>query len=81
MSQGCPVIARDAMGLRDYVTQGNGVLFKTEDELVKSMLKVLSSPKQMRKMVANGHKTVQKYSIQNSTKQLLKIYESILEKT
>ena len=80
MSQGCPVIARDAMGLKDYVNRDNGIMFKTEFELVRAILKAIEDQNLRRKVIANGHKTVAKYSIENSTKQLIKLYEGMLEK-
>lgn len=81
-SCGCPVVVRDALGLKDLVkNEKNGFLFKDNDEFVEKVLLVLKNEKIRKRFIENGYKTATKFNLLNSAKDLEKIYEEAYKKS
>lgn len=74
MASGLPVVGADYLAIREIVQNDyNGVLFNPDDsdDLVEKVLKCLSNKKKYSK---NAVESAQRFSIENTTDKLLKIY-------
>jgi glycosyltransferase involved in cell wall biosynthesis len=81
MANGCPVIARDALGFKDFIENGkNGILFNTEDELIKNISLIKRDSKLRNELIKNGHETVRKFNISNYVKKMEDIYKESFNK-
>lgn len=81
MACGCPVIARNALGFKDFVlNRKNGILFDTENELVENIMLVKKNRNLRNKLIKNGYETVRKFSISNYVKNIEDIYKESLFK-
>jgi glycosyltransferase involved in cell wall biosynthesis len=75
LAAGCPVIARNALGFKDVIKNNeNGILFNTEDELIKKMFSVLKNKKLASRLRKEGYKTIEKFDIDLLSKKLEKSY-------
>ena len=81
MSRGCPVIARNALGFKDVIhNKKNGILFDTEDELVKNILLLNNNNKLRKSLVNNGYETVKMFNISNYVNRMENIYRESSDK-
>jgi len=81
MACGCPVVVRNALGLKDFVqNKKNGILFNTEDELIENILLIKKDSKLRNRLIKNGYKTVKKFNISDCVKKMEYIYEDSLDK-
>jgi len=81
MAAGTPVVAVDAPGVRDIVTDKvNGRLIPTEneEEFSRALSWVFERPPAERKILADGAKeTAKKYSVEKSATKALEVYEGL----
>jgi glycosyltransferase involved in cell wall biosynthesis len=78
-----PVVASNIGGIPGFVEDGKtGLLFESESKelLNKTILKLLNNKKLTTKLAANGAKEVKKYSWNEITKKLLKLYKEVNNK-
>ena len=81
MACGCPVIARDALGFKDFVkNKRNGILFNTEDDLIESIFLIKKDKNLRSKLIKNGYDTVRKFNISNYVKIMEDMYRESLFK-
>ena len=73
-----PVIGRKVGGIPELIREGkNGVMFEEFEELIEKLQKMLT-PKKQRKMGILGSKISRKYTWDNITRKIEKVYESTL---
>lgn len=79
MVNGCPVIARNALGFKDIIkNNNNGLLFDDEHELSRKII-LLSKNKKLRdRIIREGLKTAEKFSSENYVKEIEDIYNENL---
>jgi 1,2-diacylglycerol 3-alpha-glucosyltransferase len=76
MINGCPVIARNALGFKDVIkNRKNGILFDSEDELIKDVLLINNNNKLKNKLTKNGYETARKFNISNYVKKIEEVYK------
>jgi 1,2-diacylglycerol 3-alpha-glucosyltransferase len=81
MACGCPVIARNALGFKDFVqNKKNGILFNNEDDLIENILLVKDDKNFRNKLIKNGYETVRKFNISNYVKTIEDMYRESLFK-
>ncbi len=82
MACGCPVIARNALGFKDFVqNRKNGILFDTENELIESILLIKNDVRLRNKIINNGYETVRRLNISDCVKKIEDVYrESLVTK-
>jgi len=79
MACGCPVIARNALGFKDFVqNKRNGILFNSENDLIDSILLIKKDKNLRSKLIKNGYETVRKFSISNYVKIMEDMYKKSL---
>jgi len=83
MATGAPVVAVDAPGAKEVVRTGENGILLTKDsisEFVAALDSLSSADKVETEAMENGcRKTADAYSIENSTRKLVGIYENLLE--
>jgi 1,2-diacylglycerol 3-alpha-glucosyltransferase len=80
MAAGVPVVAVDAPGVREVVkTGGNGIMLPKDSvpDFVRALRRIADEPRFH--LVAGCTATAEAYSIQNSTRKLVAIYERLAE--
>jgi 1,2-diacylglycerol 3-alpha-glucosyltransferase len=81
MANGCPVIARNALGFKDFVeNRKNGILFDTENELVKNIQLIKKDNKLRSKLIKNGYETVRRFNISNYAKKIEDVYKESFDR-
>lgn len=81
MAAGCPVIAANAGGIPDIVTDGiNGYLFDPQDELgaIAATLRLLANPQERETLRQNARREAEKWGWAAATLQLQRYYRSVL---
>jgi 1,2-diacylglycerol 3-alpha-glucosyltransferase len=79
MANGCPVIARNALGFKGVIENyKNGLLFDEESELSEKIM-LLTNRKLRDKIVREGLKTARKFNSENYVKEIEKIYRENLK--
>ena len=58
----------------------NGIFFDGEDDLALKMKEILRAPDTLKKIKANTSKSIEKYSKENYSKNVLEIYNEAIEK-
>jgi len=81
MAYGCPVVVANYLGFRDFIKNGeNGLLFDEDWEIPEKIIKIINDKKLREKIIKNGYKTAQKYTIKKCAKRLENIYKSLVNK-
>jgi hypothetical protein len=82
MANGCPVIARDALGFKDIIRDGrNGLLFNNKNELSEKIILLFKNKKLRNKLIKEGLKTTHKFNSKNYVRKIEKLYSENLEST
>lgn len=81
MAAGLPVVAVDASGTRDILDNGEQGYLVPEDSdaLAQSLIRLLDSPKNMKKFSANALKRAETFDVKNCAKQLVDVYKQATE--
>jgi len=80
MSNGCPVIARNALGFKDIIRDGkNGLLFNNKDELSEKIILLSKNKKLRNKLIKEGLRTADKFNSENYIKKIEKLYNENLK--
>lgn len=81
MAAGLPVVAVDASGTRDILDDGEqGYLVPEDpDALAQSLIRLLDSPKNMKRFSANALKRAETFDVKNCAKQLVDVYKQATE--
>ena len=81
MAAGLPVVAVDASGTRDIVTNGEqGYLVRNDaDALAESLIQLLDSPETMHRFSANALERAKAFDLENCAKQLVEVYEQAIQ--
>jgi glycosyltransferase involved in cell wall biosynthesis len=83
MASGLPIVAADAGGLRELVSnKKNGVRFKigSSRALVQALLSVLRDKKTAERYGINGRSAAQKYELSSVQRHLVKVYEEVVSR-
>ena len=83
MAAGVPVVATDVGGIPDIIKDGfNGFLVqpRNPDAIARAVIKIARDAELRRKFSEKGKKFVQNFSIENSAKKIIALYEEILKK-
>jgi len=82
MAAGCPVIAMNSLGPRDIVKDGvNGFLIdEIRSEFVDRLDLLLGDESLRLQMGANAKRTIERFSVKNTTEKLLEIYQTEIDK-
>jgi len=80
MSLGCPVIASDSSSIIE-ITGNSASLFNPNDkeELISKLNEVVSNSKKREKLVKSGLEQAEKFSWENTAKQTIQLYHSLME--
>jgi glycosyltransferase involved in cell wall biosynthesis len=81
MAAGCPVIAANAGGIPDIVTDGvNGYLFDPADEqgAIAATQRLLANPSDRDKLRANARLEAERWGWSAATRQLQGFYQGVL---
>ena len=79
MANGCPIIARNALGFKDVIKDNkNGILFDDEEELSEKIILLLKNKKLRNRLIKEGFKTVKKINSENYIKKIEKFYKENL---
>lgn len=82
MAAGIPVVALEAPGPLDVLTQGGGVLVKRqEDAFADAVLELLGDKPRRRVLGEQAAQVAQRYSIASTTARLIAVYEEALAAT
>jgi len=81
MAAGLPVVAVDASGTRDIVTNNEqGYLVQNDpDAMAESILKLLDSPETMDRFSVNALEQAKVFDLKNCAKQLVDVYEQAIQ--
>lgn len=81
MACGCPIIVRNALGFKDFVQNNkNGILFNTEEDLIKSIFLIKKDKNLRKRLIKNGYETLKKFNISNYVKIMEDMYRESLFK-
>lgn len=79
MVNGCPVIARNALGFKDVIkNRKNGILFDKKNELSEKIIMLFKNKKLRDKLIKKGFKTAGELNSENYIKNMEKIYRENL---
>ena len=80
MASSLPVVAKFAPNLSEFIKHNeNGFLVKRDNDFAKSVISVLTNENLRNKLVENGLKTAQKYSIEEFGDKLELLYTEIIQ--
>lgn len=80
MAAGAPVVAVEAPGSVDILTQGGGLLVKPQEQaFAEAALELLADEERLRGMGEEAVQIAQRYSVSAITERLLAVYEAALE--
>jgi len=81
MAAGTPVVAVEAPGPVDVLSQGGGILVPhDEDAFVEAVCTLLTDTERLRKMGEEARRAMQRYAIAETTQRLLAVYEAGIER-
>ena len=81
MAAGTPVVAVEAPGPVDVLSQGGGILVPhDEDAFVEAVCGLLSDAERLREMGEEAKRAMQRYAIPEATQQLLAVYKAGIER-
>lgn len=84
MAAGCPVIAANAGGIPDIVTDGvNGYLFDPADEqgAITATQRLLANPQERDTLQQNARQEAERWGWAAATRQLQGFYHAVLERS
>jgi 1,2-diacylglycerol 3-alpha-glucosyltransferase len=82
MANGCPVIARNALGFKDVIKDGkNGLLFDRKDELSEKIILLFKDKKLRSRLIKGGLRTASELNSENYIKKIEKIYKENFKST
>jgi len=80
MAAGAPVVAVEAPGSVDILTQGGGLLVKPQEQaFAEAAVELLADEERLRGMGEEAVQIAQRYSVSAITERLLAVYEAALE--
>jgi 1,2-diacylglycerol 3-alpha-glucosyltransferase len=81
MASALPVVAIKATGVCDLITNNqNGILTEnSEEEFSRAVLKLIADENYRIRLGKNAFEEAEKYSIENSTEKLIKVYQELLK--
>lgn len=81
MAAGTPVVAVEAPGPVDVLSQGGGILVPhDEDAFVEAVCRLLTRTNRLREMGEEARHAMQRYAIPEATQRLLAVYEAGIER-
>lgn len=80
MASGTPIVALEAPGSRDVLSEGGGVLVRGgARDLAETTIALLKQPGRRAELGEQGRESAERFSVSNATDQLLEAYAAALE--